>query len=305
MPAAPEGEDWLHEIKFDGYRVQALIESGAARILTRSGLDWTTRFGDLAVQLAQLRIKSAALDGEAVVLDENGVSRFALLQAALGRADGAHVTMMCFDLMNLDGRNLTRLPLRERKAALAKLLATTPHAGRIRYVDHLWGHGQRVLAKVCDMGLEGIVSKHAGRPYRSGRHGDWTKTKCIRSDPFVVVGYTTQKGTTAIVGALVLGFYEGGKLVYSGRVGTGFTLDEARAMAHGLGAIRAAPPAFARQLSRDQLAGVRWIKASLVAQVAWRDVTPDGLLRHTTFQHFRTDKIAREIHRPSAFHGSS
>jgi bifunctional non-homologous end joining protein LigD len=302
VPAPPDGKNWLHEIKFDGYRVQALVEDGRVRILTRTGLDWTTRFGTLVKSFAGLHVASAIIDGEAVVRNGEGVSRFHLLQAELKQGTAARIDMMAFDLLHLNGRDVTVLPLTERKALLRQLLAIEPLPhGHLHYVDHMTGNGRNVLDRACVMGLEGIVSKRADRPYRSGRHGEWTKVKCVRSDPFVVVGYTTQKGTSAIVGALVLGFHDGDALVYAGRVGTGFTVDEARAMADGLAAIRSAPPAFARQLNRLQRTGVTWIEPTLVAQVAWRDVTSDGLLRHATFEHFRTDKPSRDIHRPTAF----
>jgi bifunctional non-homologous end joining protein LigD len=298
----PEGSNWVHEIKYDGYRVQALVEHGRVRILTRTGLDWTERFGVLVEDLATLRIASAAIDGEAVVLDERGVSRFQMLQAELKLGAAARIHMMAFDLLHLAGHDVTGLPLLERKTLLRHMLSSAPLPhGLLRYADHMTGPGGTILTNVCAMGLEGIVSKRLDRPYRSGRHADWTKSKCGQADPFVVIGYTEQKGTSAIIGALVLGYYVNRRLVYAGRVGSGFTVEEARAMADGLAAIAVSTPAFARSLTPEQRTGVRWIRPRLVAQVAYRDVTADGIIRHATFKHFRTDKPAREIRRPASF----
>ncbi|MBS0242791.1 MAG: non-homologous end-joining DNA ligase, partial [Proteobacteria bacterium] len=247
-------------------------------------------------------ITTAIIDGEAVVLDGAGVSRFSLLQRELNFDGSTRIELMAFDLLELDGKSVCDLPLLERKRLLQGLLERIPDRPRnLRYVEHLVGHGADAFAKSCAMGLEGIVSKRADRPYRPGRHGDWTKAKCVRADPFVVVGYTLQKDTDAIVGALVLGYYDEGKLVYAGRVGTGFSVAEARAMAEGLAAIRTQePPAFAGTLTRQQRAGVVWIEPKVVAQVTWRDMTADGLLRHAAFEHLRVDKPAEEIARPAA-----
>ncbi|MEZ5775685.1 MAG: hypothetical protein R3D33_13540 [Hyphomicrobiaceae bacterium] len=175
----PEGDHWLHEIKFDGYRIQAIVENGSARLMTRSGRDWTMRFGSLARAVAALPVASAVIDGEAVVLDGKGVSRFEMLQAELKLAASDHIVLMTFDLLHLDHHDIGRRPLLERKALLVDIFARrSPTHGRIHFVDHMTGNGRKMLAEACIMGLEGIVSKRGDRPYRSGRHSDWTKTKC-------------------------------------------------------------------------------------------------------------------------------
>lgn len=302
----PSGSEWLHEIKYDGYRVQALIEGDDVRLLTRTALDWTARFGVVIQDLAALEARNAALDCEAVVFDEAGVSRFGALQAELKQGRNARIALVAFDLLHLDGRTTCPLPLAERKARLERLIskADLPH-GLLRFGSHMKGDGRAIFEAACKEGLEGIVSKRLDRPYRSGRTGDWIKVKCVRKDPFVVIGYVPSKAAMGIVGSLVLGFFAGKRLVYAGRVGTGFTVAEARAMADGLAAIRTASPALAKSLSREQRAGVVWVEPRLVAQVAYRDVTPDGNIRHATFEHFRSDKPASEIAAPTAFRPSA
>lgn len=301
-PDPPAGDNWVHEIKFDGYRVQALIEDGKVRLLTRNALDWTPRFGIVAEDFAALPVAAAAIDCEAVVLDARGVSNFSSLQAELKIGAAAHVRMMAFDLLHLDGRNLAKQPLIERKAILQRILgrAKLPH-DLIRYSDHMSGDGPGILRNACSMGLEGIISKRTDLPYRSGRNGDWTKSKCVMADPFVVIGYVPSKAGTGMVGSLVLGFYEKGEIVYAGRVGTGFSLAEARAMADGLQSTQRQTPPLKQALSREQRAGVLWVTPKLVAQVSYRDVTADRNLRHASFEHFRDDKLPEEITRPPAF----
>lgn len=297
----PAGVDWVHEIKFDGYRVQALIEDGAIRLLTRNALDWTPRFGKVAKDFAALPVRSAALDCEAVVLDERGVSRFSSLQSELKKGSAAHIHMMAFDLLHLDGRDLADQPLLARKRELQALFEKPSPQDLLRYSQHMSGDGVEILRNACTMGLEGIVSKRTNLPYRSGRNGDWTKSKCVMADPFVVIGYVPSKTASGIVGSLVLAFYESGDLVYAGRVGTGFTLAEARAMADGFAGLHTRPPALAKALTREQRASVQWIEPKLIAQVAYRDVTDDHVLRHAAFEHFREDKRPDEIGRPPAF----
>ncbi|MGE0626292.1 MAG: non-homologous end-joining DNA ligase [Hyphomicrobiaceae bacterium] len=300
-PEPPRGPDWVHEIKFDGYRVQALIEGRNVRLLTRNEIDWTSRFGIVVDDFAALGVPMAAIDCEAVVFDDAGISRFSALHAELKKTTAARIQMMAFDLLYLDGRNVSALPLLERKLQLERLIADAelPH-GLLRYSSHMQGDGLAILDTACAMGLEGIVSKRTDLAYHSGRIGDWTKSKCLKADPFVVIGYVPSKATTGIVGSLVLGFYENGQLVYAGRVGSGFTGVEARAMADSLSTITVGPPPLARSLTREQRSGVRWVEPRLVAQIAYRDVTADRLLRHANFEHFREDKRPGEIMRPPA-----
>ncbi len=302
MPEPPLGSNWVHEIKFDGYRVQALVENGEVRLLTRNALDWTPRFGTVTKDIAALKARTAALDCEAVVLDEVGASDFSRLQAELKKGSAAHIHMMAFDLLHLDGRDLRGKPLLERKTALETLIGKAkPDHGLLRYSAHMTGDARKILQNACGMGLEGIISKRIDLPYRSGRNGDWTKSKCIMADPFVVVGYVPSKAGAGLVGSLVLAFHDGGQLVYAGRVGTGFSLAEAQAMAEGFETIRRKTPPLKQTLTREQLNGVVWVSPKLVAQVSYRDVTADGNMRHASFEHFREDKRSAEIKRPRAF----
>jgi len=301
-PDPPRGDNWVHEIKFDGYRVQALIEAGRVRLLTRTALDWTPRFGIVAKELAALPLKSAAIDCEAIVLDADGIANFSALQAELKKGSAARIQMVAFDLLHLDGDDASKLPLLDRKAELERLIGRTglPN-GLLRYSDHMTGDGAEVLRKACAMNLEGIVSKRTDLPYRSGRNGDWTKSKCTMSDPFVVIGYVSSKTASGMVGSLVLGFHEMGEIVYAGRVGSGFTIEEARAMADGLGVIGRRTAPLNQHLTREQRAQVQWVTPRLIAQVGYRGVTADGVLRHATFEHFREDKRPEEIVRPVSF----
>src|SRR6266545_4538132 len=188
VQAAPQGDQWLHEIKLDGYRVLARIERGRARLLTRSGQDWTARFPGVAAAAERLRAKGALLDGEVVILDAHGISHFQSLQEALSQGRTQDLVYFVFDLLHLDGRDLRSLPLSARKALLARLLHGSGKT--IRYSEHVEGQGDSFYEKACSMGLEGIISKQKDAPYRSGRGTAWVKVKCVASQEFVIVGFT-------------------------------------------------------------------------------------------------------------------
>ncbi|MGE0697927.1 MAG: non-homologous end-joining DNA ligase [Hyphomicrobiaceae bacterium] len=303
----PEGDGWVHEIKFDGYRVQAHVRmegrSRSVRLLTRNGLDWTARFAHLARAFPAITTRSAIIDSEAVVEDEHGVSRMDALQKALKSGNTSAVRLMAFDLMHLDGQDTRPLPLLERKALLASLLREESPDGPVNPVKlsaHLVGPGTKVLAEACRLGLEGVVSKRVDSLYRSGRSGDWIKAKCVLADPFVVAGYVPSRAGSETVGSLVLGYYDGGRLVYAGRVGTGWSLDTAHELWHGLQAIRRGSSALATPLAATQRRDVHWVSPVLVAEVAYRFWTDAGLLRHAVFQHLREDKRPEEIGRPAS-----
>lgn len=295
----PLGADWVHEIKFDGYRVQAMVDESGVRLLTRNGLDWTHRFLSIVGDVAALAAKRVVLDCEAVALDEVGRSDFSLLQAEIDGKSTASIRLMAFDLLHVDGRDCRAETLVRRKAKLEALLGRSiQRNGRLHFVEHVVGDGRRIFDSCCEMGLEGIVSKRTDGPYRSGRNGDWTKSKCSNADPFVVAGYAPSQTGADLVGSLVLGFYDDGGLVYAGRVGSGFSLSEAHAMHCGFEAIRRSTPPFAQGLTRQQCKDVVWLAPVLIAQVRYRSVTRDGLLRQASFTHFREDKRPEQIHRP-------
>jgi bifunctional non-homologous end joining protein LigD len=291
----PEGPHWAHEIKFDGYRLQARIEDGQVRLLTRSGLDWTEKFGTLEQSLGTLKVTSAIIDGEVIVYDDKGASSFVELVSELKAKQSARMVFFAFDLMFLNGEDLRAQTLADRKALLKRLLGRRKKDDSVRFSDHVRGHGPTMLAEACQLMLEGIISKRLDKPYRSGRGTEWLKAKCIQTDEFVVIGYLDSKPVKNAIGALVLGFYEGRKLVYAGRVGTGFSNALARELWQQLQPLRTTAPDLATAVASAQRRGVVWVKPLLVAQVEYRAWTSDGLLRHAAFKALRHDKPARQV----------
>lgn len=288
---APDGDAWLHEIKFDGYRVLVAIGGGKARVHTRSGLDWSGRFGDIVRACAALPIEDAIIDGEVVVLDDRGISRFSLLQKAM-KGGAAEFTLMTFDLLRLDGEDLRRLPLLERKAGLAGILEGA--AGNLVYCDHQIGHGPAVRDEACRLGLEGIVSKRVDARYRSGRGRSWIKVKCGGRGEFVIGGYRPSSVRGRPFSSLLVGEFVDGRLEYRGRVGTGFGGAALAALAGRMRALERKTPPFAsvpRAIARD----ARWLTPRLVAELAYAERTADGLLRHPSYLGLREDKRAEEV----------
>jgi bifunctional non-homologous end joining protein LigD len=296
---APAGDGWLHEIKLDGYRTAARLEAGKVRMLTRSGLDWTARFRPIAAALAGLKARAAYLDGEIAVLGEGGVTSFAALQDALSRGQAERLTYHVFNLLHLDGRDLTALRLIERKALLAPLLARLPKGSSVRYSDHVAGQGPAFFAQACKHQLEGIVSKRAAAPYRSRRTEDWLKVKCLNRQEFVIGGWMASDKPGRSLRSLLLGYHDRGKLVFAGKAGTGFGLAAGRELAERLRKIERDTPPFA-SVPRAYQSGSRWVAPRLVAEVTFTTWTTD-LLRHPSFEGLREDKSAREVkfERPS------
>jgi bifunctional non-homologous end joining protein LigD len=291
---APEGDEWLHEIKFDGYRILARLDRGKATLISRNGLDWTAKFPEIAKAIAGMAVKNAVLDGEIVSMDQQGKTDFGALQDALSRHETGGLVYMIFDLPVLDGEDLRAAPLEVRKARLAPLLVETGDL-RLAYSDHYIGDGARVWAQICKLGLEGIVSKRRDAPYRAGRSGSWLKTKCDRRDEFVIIGFTDPAGTRRGFGALLLGYYDtAGRLVYAGRVGTGFSqtfLADFRASLARIG--RKHPTVPLPDGAPGQ--GVHWVTPRFVAEIAYAQWTRDGVLRHSRFIALREDKSPSEI----------
>src|SRR5271166_6006935 len=291
VKAPLEGERWLHEIKFDGYRIAAHIEGGRGRLLTRSGLDWTGKFGDaVAAAFKALPVREALIDGEMVVENASGASDFSALQADLSEGRTDRFLFYAFDLLYLDGYDLREAPLIARKAALESLIGKG--SGPLRFSGHFDESGDLVLKHACRLGLEGVVSKLRDSPYRGGRGKSWIKSKCSARQEFVVAGFVP---STAAIGSLVLGVYEGDGLHYVGRVGTGFSAAVARALYQRLEPMRAPASPFVGRLSSEEARQVRFVQPELVAEVDFRAWTADGLLRHASFRALREDKPAREI----------
>ncbi len=288
----PKGDGWLHEVKLDGYRIEARIADGRVRLMTRSGLDWTDKLRPVAEAVAGVAARDALIDGELVV-EVNGASDFSALQLALseGRSDG--FVYYVFDLMQLDGWDLTGTPLERRKEALQAIVG---EAGAVVRVNgHFDESGEIVLHHACRLGLEGIVSKERNSLYRSGRSRSWIKCKCSARQEFVVCGYVPSSASAKAIGSLVLGVYEGEALRYVGRVGTGFSATVARDLFSRLEKQRLEKSPFADRLAPDQSRQVRFVQPELVAEVNFRAWTSDGLLRHASFRGLREDKPAREI----------
>jgi bifunctional non-homologous end joining protein LigD len=293
--AVPPGDGWLHEIKWDGYRLMARVERGKTRLLTRNGYDWTGRFPAVARAAAELAAEAAYLDGEVIVEDRRGVSDFAALKAALaaGRADKA--VLFAFDLLHLDGEDLRSMPLFERKARLAALLERMPRGFPIRYSEHLEEHGEFMFRQASAMGLEGIISKRRNAPYVSGRSDDWLKIRHVKRHEFVVAGYLPAKNRPKAVSSLVLGWYEGDDLVYVGRVGSGFAGWSAREVWQRLQPLRRDTPPFAA--GRPPGGAAQWVEPELVAEVTYGDWSSEEFLRLASFKGLREDKPAREVTR--------
>ncbi|MDR7124447.1 DNA ligase D [Pseudotabrizicola sp. 4114] len=297
--AAPTGDRWLHEIKFDGYRLQARIDAGQVKLLTRSGLDWTDRFGqDVPAALRDLPVKAAVIDGEVVVEGGNGASDFSALQADLSEGRADRFLFYGFDLLHLDGYDLRPLPLTRRKAMLEHIL--TDAAGPLRYSAHFEETGATVLRHACRLSLEGIISKTRNSPYREGRGKAWVKSKCSARQEFVIGGYMPSTAARNAIGSLVLGVYEADRLIHVGRVGTGFSARVAQDLFRRLDRIGSAHSPFAKPVTAEQARQVRYVSPELVAEVEFRAWTADGHLRHAAFRGLREDKPATEIRREAA-----
>ncbi|HEX4144753.1 MAG TPA: non-homologous end-joining DNA ligase [Pirellulales bacterium] len=293
--SAPEGDDWLHEMKFDGYRMIAFRHDAEVRFATRNHLDWTSKVPDLAKAIGRLKVGDAIFDGEVVVFDKRGITDFQLLQNAFRDQQGKPAVYIVFDLLYLNGIDLRGRPLRERKAELARLKLPTDR-GPVRLSDFVIGHGPEFFVQAKRSGLEGIVSKRVASPYRAGRSTDWVKTKCQQRSEFVIGGFTDPGGARRGFGSLLLGLFDDRhRLTYAGRVGTGFSNKVIQELAARLSAIERPTSPFVDPRAAAPLEGVHWVRPQLVAQVAFSNWTHDRLLRHPSFQGLREDKPVRQV----------
>ncbi len=302
---APEGDTWIHETKYDGYRILCRIRSGRARLFTRNAKDWTARFPSVAEAAEALPVAAAWIDGELVMEGKGGRSDFQALQNSMSGDGQKGIAYHVFDLLFLDGFDLRDSPLLARKRALAAVLGRcaadlvekSPDSvpARIHLAAHTRGRGGYALSAACRRGLEGIVSKSADSPYRSGRGADWRKVRCGERQEFVIAGYVPHSVDAQGIGALVLGYFERGELRTAGRVGTGFDRAARRDLKRRLDRVARETPPFADGAPRR--GPERWAHPVLVGEVAFTEWTRDGKLRHPSFVGLREDKPASEVRR--------
>lgn len=280
----PTGPEWAFEVKWDGYRLAVHIEPNRTRVITRGGYDWTSRFPTIAAEARELGLRTAILDGEAVVLDDKGRSDFGMLQRALGRRPAAHepgeIIFYAFDLLYLDGRDLRRLPQHERRRLLQPIVAG--RCGAIRLSEEVDADGEEFFRVACAHGLEGIIAKHRGRPYRSGRNDYWRKITCNRRDSFVIVGFEPSEAVPGALGRLLLAARKGDGLVYVGGVGTGFTHEMSTDLRKLLEGVVTKTPAVI--LKRKNAV---FTEPLLIAEIEYRAWTDDQKLRHPSFKGVR------------------
>lgn len=292
----PEGDDWLFELKYDGYRIIAFIEANNVRLITRNGYDYSIRFSDVAGSLASLsKGRPMVLDGEIVVTDKEGRSDFSALQSFLKNPKGKNLVYIIFDLLALDGVDLRKRPLTDRKEMLQRLLAGAPK--NLYYSRHVRGKGKESFAAANEAGMEGIVAKRADSIYSEGRSGDWIKIKCDRRQEFVIGGYTISDKRLEGVSSLLLGVYEGENLVYAGRAGTGISESEMRFLEERFKSIvRDTSPFLLPPRPRPD-ERIIWLEPLLVAEIKFAEWTQDNLLRQASYKGLRMDKEPRSIRR--------
>ena len=291
----PQGAEWLHEMKFDGYRILARLQDGRARLWSRNGKDWTAHFPAVAAAVEALPVQTALLDGEVAIVLPNGTTSFQALQNALAGQDQGRLAYFLFDLVHLQGYSLARVALEERKNLLKDVLGPPATESPLRYSDHVTGSGAEFYEQACGLGIEGIVSKRRDAPYEPTRSRSWLKVKCLKRQEFVIGGFTDPEGSRVGLGALLLGVYDkDGRLEFAGKVGTGFTAKVLDDVYKKVAAREQRESPF-EQAKIPGITRAHWVKPELVGEVAFTEWTSDGRLRHPSFQGLRADKNPKDV----------
>ncbi|TGE39196.1 DNA ligase D [Desulfosporosinus fructosivorans] len=295
----PEGENWLYELKYDGYRILAYIEGDSVRLITRNGHDYTTRFQDVASSLAEwAEGRAMILDGEMAITDPAGKTDFQALQNYLKNPQAGNLTYILFDLLALDGADLRGHRLIDRKETLEALLKDAPE--NLHYSRHVRGNGKESFRAACEAGLEGIVGKKADSVYSGARNGDWIKLKCDQRQEFVIGGYTLSDKKTSGVSSLLLGIYAGGELVYAGRAGTGLSESDMEELEGKFAGLKRRESPFQLAPKPRSKEKITWLEPELVAEIKFAEWTADHRLRQASFKGLRTDKNPKDIKKEKA-----
>jgi bifunctional non-homologous end joining protein LigD len=282
---APEGSEWIHEIKYDGYRTQLIIQNAEARAFTRRGYDWTARYSRIIEAASRLKVKSAIIDGEAVVLGSTGLPDYQALERELGNRNSTRLIFYAFDLLHLNGRDLRRSPLIKRKAALERLLAGAPEP--LVYAEHLEIDGAAVFEHACRMGLEGIVSKRVDAPYRSGVQESWLKLKCIKGETFPIVAFVEKLGAKPRrIASLYIGRWQGDRLLYAGKARSGYSLAVAQAVRERLDPLIVRKSPLSESIDKPK---ATWVRPDVPAEIEFSGITDRGVLREAVFKGLRED----------------
>jgi len=302
VDSPPQEDDWLHEIKFDGYRMLCHLDHGRVRFFSRNQKEWSSKFPGIAKVVNSLKVTTAIIDGEVVMTDNSGRTSFQKLQQAMGRGGATGFIYQVFDLIYLEGTDLTRTPLIDRKQLLKDLIATGTKSALLQYSDHQEGNGKLFFRRACEYGLEGIVSKRSDSLYVSARNRNWLKVKCSKRQEFVIAGYIPSSKGLPGFGSLILGVYEKGKFIYAGRVGTGFSMKQRTELGKKLDRISRPNMPFSVKPEAKGLNEAHWCEPELVAEVAFTEWTSDGSIRHPSFQELRGDKKPNEVRRELPTH---
>ena len=296
--APPSGDRWLHEIKYDGYRIGCIIDKKGVRLISRNGKDWTHVFPSIAEAAQKLKTKDAIIDGEVAMVLEDGRTSFAALQqAAAGTASHTPLVYFVFDLLRLNGERLDQLPLEERKKRLRALVGAK-QTGRVRYAEHIVGEGEKLFEHATTIGLEGIISKRRDLPYEPGRSDSWRKSKVIQRGVFVIGGVTDPEGSRVGLGALLVGYCDGPRLIFAGRVGTGFSHAFAVELRERLDKLAQKHCPFDPPIVKGPERHAHWVKPMLMCEATYTEWTNDGRLRHPVFVKLRKDVPSSSLSRP-------